>query len=63
MKVKTYFNSSMEREDYAEIKDEAYRIGGGLTVRKHISNILTEYATKLRKEVQSGKVKVIGSKR
>ena len=41
------FNSRMDREDYAVIRREAFE--KGITVREHISNILTIYA-RTRKE-------------
>jgi hypothetical protein len=43
------FNSSVDREIYAVIKDEAFRLG--ITVKCHISNILTEYAIKRKEEL------------
>lgn len=45
---KTYFNSSLNREDYAVIKDEAYRLG--LNIKDHISNIMRNYVESKRME-------------
>ena len=45
---KSYFNSYVDREDYAIIKDEAFKLG--ITVKKHISDIITDYAKSKRKE-------------
>jgi hypothetical protein len=52
---KAYFNSYLSKEDYAVIRDEAYRKGS--TIREHISNILSSYANK-RKEEEGFAVKV-----
>lgn len=46
---KTYFNSYIDRNDYAMIKNEAYKLQ--ITTKQHISNILTEYAKLKRKEI------------
>jgi hypothetical protein len=46
----TYFNSSVSREDYAIIKAEAYNLN--ITIREHISNIVSEYAKLKRKEAE-----------
>lgn len=43
-----YFTSSVSREDYAIIKDEAYKLD--VTIKKHISNIIHDYAEQKRKE-------------
>jgi hypothetical protein len=45
---KTTFNSSVSREDYAIIRDEAYKYN--LTIKQHISNILSMYAKQKREE-------------
>jgi hypothetical protein len=45
---KIYFNSYTSREDYAVIKDEAFKLD--ITVKLHISNIISAYAIQKRKE-------------
>jgi hypothetical protein len=45
---KSYFSSSVNRDDYALIRSEAFR--QGKPVRNFISEIISQYAEKLRKE-------------
>lgn len=52
----TYFNSFLSKENYAIIRDEAYR--KSLTIREHISNILSDYATNKRREDNESKNKI-----
>jgi hypothetical protein len=47
------FNSSVDRDDYAIIKDEAFK--RGITVKEHISAIVTEYARKAKLEAEGKK--------
>jgi hypothetical protein len=42
------FNSRVSRESYAVIRDEAFKLG--ISVKEHISNIITNYAELNRKE-------------
>lgn len=61
MSEKAYFNSSVDKKDYAIIKDEAYRLG--ITVKQHISNIISKHANKSREEVvESNTTKLAGKK-
>lgn len=53
---KTYFNSSVSRDDYRVVKDEAYALG--ITVKKLISNIIHTYAETRRKEGGIGEAEV-----
>lgn len=48
---RTYFNSSLDREDYAVIKDEAYRLG--ITIKDHISDILLNYVEGKKEELST----------
>jgi hypothetical protein len=44
------FNSSVDRDDYAVIKDEAFKLN--ITVKEHISNIVTSYAKQKQLELK-----------
>lgn len=44
------FNSSVDRDDYAVIKDEAFKLS--ITVKEHISNIVTAYARQKQLELK-----------
>jgi hypothetical protein len=51
MSEKAYFNSSVDKKDYAVIRDEAYKLR--ITIKQHISNIITLHVSKSRKEVEN----------
>lgn len=58
--TRTSFRSKLDKELYAIIKDEAYRME--IPVSDHISNIVSAYAEKKRRKEMKDAVMVTGGR-